>query len=496
MIKDDAELKILYSTHTSPDDLPALTLNKDQIIVGPNYPDSAQSIKIAAGRYDIEPVISRLRAGGWEPDLTLVLADSSQQCMPFNIASIPGCKILLVADTHYGDNPLGKMLAYAMEEPFDRIAVIHDPHHLHWFSEANITRPGYIPPVFIPNVNVRNFRQDYFNRKREPTVAFVGQIGKFHSRRKYLLDVIKNAEIPLVVTQTSAEKAATIYNQVQITFNCSLNGELNMRVFEVMAAGGFLITDRLSRQSGLDQLFKEDVHYVAYDSGNELIEKLRYYLANPTKCLDIATAGQIAYLQLHQPARRADDLFCLERGDYETLLKAYAFDKRASLGGWEFGEELAGRVAVYQAMQDFALWHEPEKEQIDVVVDAALGARCVSDLVDLPRLKIRVGTITSPANVPNLYAALDTLGVTVKRGDPHNKLQVEFIGGGTGLACDVFVTDGQTILDLMDPRLLQKVRFLLTTDLGKSNRLKAFGFEKALAHPMLFHNNAQSELPA
>jgi spore maturation protein CgeB len=39
-------------------------------------------------------------------------------------------------------------------------------------------------------------------------------------------------------------KWAGIYNAAQITFNCSLNGDRNMRIFEVMAAGGFLVTDR------------------------------------------------------------------------------------------------------------------------------------------------------------------------------------------------------------------------------------------------------------
>jgi hypothetical protein len=150
---------------------------------------------------------------------------------------------LLVADTHHGEAPLQKCLAYARQEPFDRIALIHDPHHLHWFTEAQIA-----PTTYIPNVNVAHFAQP-FKEDRQPRIAFVGQTGHWHPRRSRLLQVIQKAGLPLIVQQAAAPTTSAIYASSQITFNCSLNSDLNMRVFEALAAGGFLITDRLSPQS-------------------------------------------------------------------------------------------------------------------------------------------------------------------------------------------------------------------------------------------------------
>jgi hypothetical protein len=187
-----------------------------QIIVGPNYSDRVEgggirSLKTAPGRYDLGALVSSLPAGQ-KPELTLVLVDAFQQCVPENLAAVPGRKMLLAADTHHGQNPLQKLLAYTRQEPFDRIAVIHDPHHLHWFTEAATS-----PAVYIPNPNVRHFPQP-FNERRQPKIAFVGQSGKFHPRRRALLEAIAKAGLPLVVRQATAPVAAGIYNAAQITF--------------------------------------------------------------------------------------------------------------------------------------------------------------------------------------------------------------------------------------------------------------------------------------
>src|SRR5215813_2505825 len=132
---------VLYSTHTLPNSMPPLAVSGRQIIVGRGYPTRIEgrvkSLNITRGRYDLARVVFSLPADQ-RPELTLVLADAFENCLPENLAAVPGQKVLLVADTHHGERPLQKMLAYARQEPFDRIVVIHDPHHLHWFTEAAI----------------------------------------------------------------------------------------------------------------------------------------------------------------------------------------------------------------------------------------------------------------------------------------------------------------------------------------------------------------------
>jgi Glycosyl transferases group 1/SEC-C motif len=239
-----------------------------------------------------------------------------------------------------------------------------------------------------------------------------------------LLQVIQEAGLPLVVRQAPAPAAAAMYAQAQITFNCSLNGDLNMRVFEAMAAGGFLITDRLSPQSGLENLFQRDKHYVDYENQYDLLAKLRHYLAHPDECLSIARGGQEAYLKDHQPEQRVRDLLAFAFGDGEV---SPVCDQRALAGYDGFGLSLNERVRLYEACQKLSL----HKEQALVVLDGAIRARAIADLVDLPRLKIRVAT---HAGAPFAREALNRLGALD---------QIEFIEGEPP-PCDIVVFDAQT----------------------------------------------------
>ena len=60
----------------------------------------------------------------------------------------------------------------------------------------------------------------------------------------------------LVAARGSRDHAADMCASSVVSFNASLNGDLNLRVFETLSAGGCLLTDRLSAQSGLDLILK------------------------------------------------------------------------------------------------------------------------------------------------------------------------------------------------------------------------------------------------
>jgi Glycosyl transferases group 1 len=200
-----------------------------------------------------------------------------------------------------------------------------------------------------------------------------------------------------------------------------------MRIFEVMAAGGFLVTDRLSPQSGLDVLFRRGEDYVEYDGPDDLIAKLKHYLARPGECLKIARSGQASYLKGHSPAQRIRDLLDFAAGNAATSFTA---DRRACPGRDEFGQNLEARARLYEVMQSFA----QQVEQISVVVDSAVGARCISDLVDLPRLKIHVAA--TAGELSSLEESLARLGVLG---------QINLFEGGGLRPCDVLVIDGHTL---------------------------------------------------
>lgn len=455
------KMNVLYSTHTAPDYMPPLVISDRQIIVGPRYPcriegKTVRTLHVPPGRYDLGALVASVPAEQ-RPDLTLALADAFEICLPERLINVPGRKLLLVADTHQGSSPLQKMLAYARREPFDRIIVTHDPHHLHWFTEAAIA-----PTTYVPNINCAYFPLRVIEQRR-PGIVFVGQVGKQHLRRQYLLNEIQKAGLPLIVHRAPAPFAATLYNSTQITFNCSLNGDLNMRIFEVMAANGFLITDRLSSQSGLQTLFDNGKEYIEYEDLPQLLELLRYHLAHPDECLKIAKAGHRAYVNRHSPEQRIKDILDFVFGNSPI---PSCSDPRARPGTHHFGNDLDDRVRLYELFQELSR----QNERIVVLVDPVVGPRAISDLVDLARLQIVIDK--SAETTGGFKEAMANLGVLN---------QVRFVDASTE-ECDIQLFHSLTLRSLRDTQSLRSPLVAVMTDAsapdGHAIWLTSHGFQR------------------
>lgn len=71
---------------------------------------------------------------------------------------------------------------------------------------------------------------------------------------------------------------------------------VNLRIFEALAAGAFLLTDYCEE---LTELFVAGEEIEVFRSSGELVEKVKYYLANPEKRLEIARRGHQKFLERH-----------------------------------------------------------------------------------------------------------------------------------------------------------------------------------------------------
>lgn len=74
------------------------------------------------------------------------------------------------------------------------------------------------------------------------------------------------------------------------------NDMVTMRVFDVMACGGFVLTER---NDALLELFTEGVELDCYTSTDELLEKAKYYSSHPGEAAAIAARGYEAVLANH-----------------------------------------------------------------------------------------------------------------------------------------------------------------------------------------------------
>ncbi|MBI1991671.1 MAG: glycosyltransferase family 1 protein [Candidatus Omnitrophica bacterium] len=101
---------------------------------------------------------------------------------------------------------------------------------------------------------------------------------------------------------------ASIYRRARVGFNYSIHDDVNMRIFEVLAAETLLVTNQL-RHDDLGRLGLEDRrHLVLYRSPRELFDLIEYYLAHPAERQAIAQEGAHVVRARHTYVRRLEQL--------------------------------------------------------------------------------------------------------------------------------------------------------------------------------------------
>ena len=125
-------------------------------------------------------------------------------------------------------------------------------------------------------------------------ISFIGNMGAIN--RVNFLDAMFKEFPNFFYGRRLFNEAALIYNESKIVLNLSILDDINMRVFEVLCSGSFLLTNELPTQ-GL--LFKDGVHLVTYKDTKDAIEKTKYYLAHDEERNKIAQAGFDLVRKLH-----------------------------------------------------------------------------------------------------------------------------------------------------------------------------------------------------
>lgn len=303
-------MRILFSTGSPPKYMAPPQLADHQVVCGPHWADVAQDGRVSslgapAGQYDLAAVAQRLPSGQ-QPEAVVCLVDAGLRNMPRNLKSFKCPKVLLVADTHHLQQPLAKIIRYAKSEPFDRVVLLYDRHHEAFFRAAGIRRLFWFPGLTFPHGDraVLSARGE----RRIPTIAFVGQAGNYHPRRARLLGALAGAGLPVDVRSLPQAESLPFYGASACGFNASLNGDLNLRIFEILAAGAVLLTDALSPASGFDTLWQENRDVLVYRSAEDLVEKARTLAAEPQLADRIGGRGA-AWFDAHFLEERRRALF-------------------------------------------------------------------------------------------------------------------------------------------------------------------------------------------
>ena len=69
----------------------------------------------------------------------------------------------------------------------------------------------------------------------------------------------------------------------------AIQSDASLRAFDIISAGGFLLS---GYQPELSELFVSDQDFVCYYNKADLLDKIDYYMAQPNERMDIAQNGQ------------------------------------------------------------------------------------------------------------------------------------------------------------------------------------------------------------
>jgi SAM-dependent methyltransferase len=359
------------------------TLSTRQVICGPTLStkmdgDLYISIQTPLGHFDAADVLSVLPPEQ-TPEIIIVWADSGASMFASNLEKFPHCrKLLMVGDTHHQPCALQNLLIYAASNPFDAIILMFR-QHVHFFRDAGFKNVHWIQgQMTFPKV-----KPVTPNPRKE--IALLGSSGDPHPQRRRVVNMLEIGRYPLVTGFFSHADAMQLYSEVQICLNVSLNGDMNWRPFEVMGAGGFLITDRLSHFSGLDILFEEGQHYIGFETLSELKAKLDHYLDRPEECRRIAQQAQQRYLQEFSREQITTEIW--DRLLHNRCRPIFDIDADERLGvSYTNSINMLPRVALYETVQE----HHRRQAETRILFLADTASLYISDCADLPRAIIFV----------------------------------------------------------------------------------------------------------
>jgi len=138
-------------------------------------------------------------------------------------------------------------------------------------------------------------------------IGFVGRGGK-KSARERRLRILKEKYPNSFIGALDFKKMSEVYSESRVGFNSSLKNDINMRVFEIMSCGCFVLTDHIE-DNGFDDLFEDGKHLVTYRDDRELLRLAGYYLKNEEEREKIAKQGYEWVIQNHTYFHRVQTMF-------------------------------------------------------------------------------------------------------------------------------------------------------------------------------------------
>lgn len=223
--------------------------------------------------------------------------DALQGILPYKMTDIPTPFSYWCSDTHINNGQLGDSYPYRMRVAKKAAHVfVAQKEAVEKMKTDGIENPIWLPHAFEP--------QAYFKTEmaaKRYDVCFIGHVN--NKSREEALDRLFSEFPNFDYGQDLFENAAKRFCNSKVVFNTAMTTDINMRVFETMGTGSFLLTSWIPT---IEELFEDGKHLVLYRSLDEMVDKAKYYLAHDEEREKIAQAGYEEVLKKHTIQHRVN----------------------------------------------------------------------------------------------------------------------------------------------------------------------------------------------
>lgn len=249
------------------------SLGVDSLVWGLNYESFKTPLEILIEKDDVILLLEDYEVDGWIPDLsnfknlTLYWSRDSH-CVPqahVNTCRKHNINIVLNAIQHHQS--------------------YFQPTKTYWFPNA------YPHDLIYPMEDIEKTHD-------------VGFCGNYLNRKDWvdIIDTKFKVKRDIFVIGEDMVKAVNSY---KIHFNRNISDDINFRTFETLGCNTLLFTNYTP---DLEKLFDTEKDMVLYKDGNDLLEKLTYYLNNPVEKNKISNSGFETVISKHTFVNRAKEL--------------------------------------------------------------------------------------------------------------------------------------------------------------------------------------------
>jgi hypothetical protein len=183
--------------------------------------------------------------------------------------------------------------------PFFDYIFVAQKDYVERFQQLGFRQVHWLP--FACDMEIHGYR----SLQKEWDIGFVGHVHSPERVRRLKL-LASRYRMNDYWKSYPKEQISEVYSRSKIVFNTSINGDLNMRVFEALASGSMLLTDRIA--NGQSDLFKPGLHLVEYSDDRNLFEQIDYYLNHPEEREKIASQGCLLVAQQHTYGHRVETI--------------------------------------------------------------------------------------------------------------------------------------------------------------------------------------------